>query len=176
MKCNDFRKLIEPLKNSDPSAVLPKIREQWEAHMHSCDACLEIYAQQLDDAQQLTSQSSDQLTRGVLQATTGPVAEVDQLLQQLSKQLKSIEPPENFLDAVMAQTSSMQQSRQQSWQNWRRRKQLVMSLFLRPRFAQELSFVVTLCWALAFGMPEDNFISTQDIQQWVDQIAETLTL
>jgi|APSaa5957512535_1039671.scaffolds.fasta_scaffold161643_2 hypothetical protein len=170
MKCDNFRKLIEPLKNSDQSTVLPEIREQWEAHLHSCDACLEIFEQQL------ATQAGDQFTERVLQATSEPVAEVDLLLQELSQQLQNIEPPENFLDSVMAQTASMQQSRQQSWQRWQRWKQVLMPLLMRPRFAQEIAFVGTLCWALVFGVPDDDFITTQDFQQWVDQITETLTL
>jgi hypothetical protein len=176
MKCHDFRELIEPLQNSDQGNVLPEIRAQWEAHLHSCDACLEIFGLQLENSQKLTTQAGDQFIQKVLQATSEPTAEVDLLLQELSQQIKSIEPPENFLEAVMAQTSSMQQSRQQSWQRWQRWKQVLMPLWMRPRFAQELSFVVTLFWALVFGVPGDDFISTQEIQQWVGQIAETLTL
>ncbi|MDG2174808.1 MAG: hypothetical protein P8M72_01535 [Gammaproteobacteria bacterium] len=128
MKCDDFRELIEPLQNSDQGNVLPEIREQWEAHLHSCDACLEIFEQQL------TTQAGDQFTQSVLRATSEPAAEVDQLLQELSIQLKSIEPPEDFLDSVLAQTASMQHSRQQSWQRWQRWKQVLMPLLLRPCF------------------------------------------
>lgn len=165
MKCQDFKNLIPQIQNGSDGSLSPLELQQWEAHLLTCPACLDYY-QQANEEQLLSADESETLMDSVLLATS----QSQEALNSLFQQMQTHEAPPEFTKTVLAKTASMQKRKRQRY----RFQQACKSLLLRPRFAQEISFVVTMCWVLVFGMPNEEMLSTDEFQQWLEQVTETL--
>lgn len=169
MNCDTFRQLLRVIQE-DSAAVKTEELLQWESHMQDCENCLANF-QHAEEETVLSAFENDLLAETVLMQTVGDTSEHDAMLQQLAL-LQNIEPPPEFASEVMARTAS-QRARKQYWS---RVKGICQTLILRPRFAQEFSFAMTVCWVLLFGLPTEEFMSAEEFTQWTQQMRETLTL
>jgi len=169
MNCDTFRKLLRVIQK-DSAAVKTEELRRWESHMQDCESCLAFF-RHAEEETVLSAFENDLLAETVLMQTVGGTSEQDAILQQLAS-LQYVEPPPEFADEVLARTASQRVRKQY----WSRVKGVCRTLILRPRFAQEFSFAMTVCWVLVFGLPSEDFMSAEEFKQWTEQMRETLTL
>ena len=169
MNCDTFRQLFSVIRE-DSAAVNTEELHQWESHLQDCESCLAFF-QQAEEETVLSAFENELLAETVLMQTVGDTSEQDAMLQQLAS-LQIVEPPPEFTGEVLVRTVSQRVRKQY----WSRVKNVCRTLMLRPRFAQEFSFAMTVCWVMLFGLPSEDFMSAEEFKQWTEQIRETLTL
>ena len=174
MNCKEFRQLFrelepsrepEPSREQDPSvADCSESDTQWQLHLLGCASCAEFYAGLR--SQSLSRADEQKLRGGVFEQTLARREAIDSQLVEIS----SAEPPPELLAAVLAQTTHRPARHEAALEaRW---WAAIEKVFLRPRIALEASFVLTLVWMLAFGMPTDLVVSVASADQQMQQPLE----